>query len=297
MGDEAVADDEAAAGEEAARVIRVVASDLDGTLLRGDLTISERTRAAIHNARLAGVTFVAVTGRPPRSVRSLNQRIGLEGIAICANGALVYDLDSDTIQDQTPLAAEVALRIVRGLRHAAPGVAFAWEDAEGFGCEPSWGRDPITPERVAFGDPLELIDMPLLKVLARHPDLDFDELARSARRVAGDEAVVTWSTRQVVEVSAAGVTKAFALERVCGGLGVPPAEVIAIGDMPNDLTMLAWAGRSVAVANADPEVLAAVDEVTASNEDDGVALVLERLLGSSDGGRQWPAPLRAPKGG
>jgi hydroxymethylpyrimidine pyrophosphatase-like HAD family hydrolase len=230
-------------------------------------------------------------------VRSLSQRIGLEGIAICANGALVYDLDSDTIQDQTPLAAEVALRIVRGLRHAAPGVVFAWEDAEGFSCEPSWGRDPITPERVAFGDPLELIDMPLLKVLARHPDLDFDELARSARRVAGDEAVVTWSTRQVVEVSAAGVTKAFALERVCGGLGVPPAEVIAIGDMPNDLTMLAWAGRSVAVANADPEVLAAVDEVTASNEDDGVALVLERLLGSRDGGRQWPAPLRAPKGG
>src|SRR6266511_3381671 len=107
--------------EEAARVIRVVASDLDGTLLRGDLTVSERTRTAIHDARRAGVTFVAVTGRPPRSVRSLNERLGLEGIAICANGALVYDLDSDTVQDQTPLAAEVALWIVRGLREAAPG--------------------------------------------------------------------------------------------------------------------------------------------------------------------------------
>src|SRR6266511_4331198 len=108
-------------GEEEARVIRVVASDLDGTLLRGDLTVSERTRAAIHQAHRAGVTFVAVTGRPPRSVRSLNERLGLEGIAICANGALVYDLDSDTVQDQTPLAAEVALWIVRGLREAAPG--------------------------------------------------------------------------------------------------------------------------------------------------------------------------------
>ncbi len=78
-------------------MIRVVASDLDGTLLRGDLTVSERTRAAIHQAHRAGVTFVAVTGRPPRSVRSLNERLGLEGIAICANGALVYDLDSDTV--------------------------------------------------------------------------------------------------------------------------------------------------------------------------------------------------------
>src|SRR6266487_298228 len=277
-------------GGEEARVIRVVASDLDGTLLRSDLTVSERTRAAIHEARRAGVTFVAVTGRPPRSVRSLNERIGLEGIAICANGALVYDLDTDTIQDQTPLAAEVALRIVRGLREAAPGVAFAWEDAEGFSCEPAWGRDPMTPERTGSGDPLELIHVPLLKVLARHPDLDFDELADRARRVAGDEAVVTWSTRQVVEVSAAGVTKAFALVRVCDRLGVVPAEVIAIGDMPNDLTMFAWAGRGVAVANAGPEVLAAADEVTASNEDDGVALVLERLLALRDSGPRAAAP-------
>jgi len=272
-------------GEEEARVIRVVASDLDGTLLRGDLTVSERTRAAIHQAHRAGVTFVAVTGRPPRSVRSLNERLGLEGIAICANGALVYDLDSDTVQDQTPLAAEVALWIVRGLREAAPGVAFAWEDTDGFSCEPTWGRDPLTPERAGYGDPLELIHVPLLKVLARHPDLDFDELAERARQIAGGEAVVTWSTRQVVEVSAAGVTKAFALERVCARLGVAPAEVVAIGDMPNDLTMLAWAGRGIAVANADPEVLATVDEVTASNEDDGVAMVLERLLASRDGSR------------
>lgn len=278
-------------------MIRVVASDLDGTLLRGDLTVSERTRAAIHDARRAGVTFVAVTGRPPRSVRSLNDRLGLEGIAICANGALVYDLDSDTVQDQTLLAAEAAARIVRGLREAAPEVAFAWEDAEGFSCEPTWGRDPLTPTNQAgFGDPLELVRAPLLKVLARHPDMDFDELAERARQVAGDEAVVTWSTRQVVEVSAAGVTKAYALERVCARLGVAPAEVLAIGDMPNDLTMLAWAGRSVAVANADPEVLAAADEVTATNEDDGVALILERLLASRDGPARR-APLRTPRGG
>jgi Cof subfamily protein (haloacid dehalogenase superfamily) len=281
-----------------ARVIRMVASDLDGTLLRGDLTVSERTRVAIHDARRAGVIFVAVTGRPPRSVRALNQRLGLEGFAICANGALVYDLDSDTVQDQTPLAAEVALRIIRGLREAAPGVAFAWEDSEGFSREPTWGRDPLTPAgKAGLGDPLQLVSLPLLKVLARHPDLDFDGLVEHAQRVAGDEAVVTWSTRQVVEVSAAGVTKAYALERVCARLGVEAAEVIAIGDRPNDLTMLAWAGIGVAVANADAEVLAAADEVTATNEQDGVALVLERLLARNHGGGLRPASLRLPEGG
>ena len=273
-------------------MIRVVASDLDGTLLRADLTVSERTRSAIHEARRAGVTFVAVTGRPPRSVRHLNQRLGLEGIAICANGATIYDLDSDSVLDQTELPAEVALRVVRGLREAAPGVAFAWEDDEGFSREPAWGRDPMAPAgKAGLGDPLALIRTPLLKVLARHDKLDFDELAARARRVAGDDAVVTWSTRQVVEVSAAGVTKASALARVCQRLGVDPSEVIAIGDMPNDLSMLAWAGHSVAVANADPEVRAAAAEVTASNQDDGVAMVLERVLASEAPGVPSERPL------
>ena len=273
-------------------MIRVVASDLDGTLLRADLTVSERTRSAIHEARRAGVTFVAVTGRPPRSVRHLNQRLGLEGIAICANGATIYDLDSDSVLDQTELPAEVALRVVRGLREAAPGVAFAWEDDEGFSREPAWGRDPMAPAgKAGLGDPLALIRTPLLKVLGRHDKLDFDELAARARRVAGDDAVVTWSTRQVVEVSAAGVTKASALARVCQRLGVDPSEVIAIGDMPNDLSMLAWAGHSVAVANADPEVRAAAAEVTASNQDDGVAMVLERVLASEAPGVPSERPL------
>jgi Cof subfamily protein (haloacid dehalogenase superfamily) len=279
-------------------VIRVVASDLDGTLLRADLTVSERTRSAIHEARRAGVTFVAVTGRPPRSVRHLNQRLGLEGLAICANGAVIYDLDRDWVLDQTELSAEVALWMVRGLRDAAPGVAFAWEDDEGFSSEPAWGRDPMAPAgRAGLGDPLTLIRTPLLKVLARHDDLDFDELAAHARAVAGDRAVVTWSTRQVVEVAAAGVTKASALARVCRRLGVDPSEVIAIGDMPNDLSMLAWAGHSVAVANADAEIRIAAAEVTASNQDDGVALILERVLASEALGMpgERPPPERVER--
>jgi HAD superfamily hydrolase (TIGR01484 family) len=212
-------------------------------------------------------------------VRQLADRVGLEGIAICANGALVYDLERDLVLDRTPLVAEVARRFVRGLRAAAPGVAFAWEDEQGFGREPGWNRDPLLPAgRAVLGDPLELLTAPVAKVLARHPEMDFDELAGRARQVAGDEAVITWSTRDLVEVSAANVTKAYALERVCRRLGIGREEVVAVGDMPNDLAMLAWAGHGVAVANADPAVLAVADEVIAANVDDGVALLLERLL-------------------
>jgi len=268
-------------------VIRVVASDLDGTLLRPDVTISERTRKAIQRVRQAGVTFVAVTGRPPRSVRELADRVGLDGIAICANGALVYDLDGDSVLDQTLMARDVALRIVQGLRRAAPGVVLAWEDAESFGREAGWGRAPLVPDgRSRLGDPLELLTAPVAKVLARHPEMDFDELAARARVVAGDEVVITWSTRELVEVSAAGVTKASALERVCTRLGVGREQVLAIGDNENDLPMLRWAGRSAAVANANGNVLAMVDEVTASNLDDGVALLLERLVEDRGGPRR-----------
>jgi hydroxymethylpyrimidine pyrophosphatase-like HAD family hydrolase len=87
----------------------------------------------------------------------------------------------------------------------------------------------------------------------------------------------------VVEISAAGVTKAFALERLCRRLGITAEEVVAVGDMPNDLAMLDWAGTAVAVANAVPEVLEAADEVTAANVDDGVAQLLERILAERDG--------------
>jgi Cof subfamily protein (haloacid dehalogenase superfamily) len=270
---------EAMAEDRGPGTIRLVASDLDGTLLRPDVTISERTRKAIHRVRDAGITFVAVTGRPPRSVRDLREDLGLEGIAICANGALVYDLDADTILDQTLLAREIALRIVQGLRDAAPGVVFAWEDADGFASEPDWGRDPFLPaDRLGRGDPAELLTAPVAKLLARHPEMGFDELAARARAVAGEEAVVTWSSPHIVEVSAANVTKAFALKVVCARLGVGREEVLAIGDNENDLPMLRWAGRSAAVANASERVLGMVDEVTASNLDDGVALLLERLV-------------------
>ena len=259
--------------------VRLVASDLDGTLLRPDETVSERTRAALAAARDAGITVVLVSGRPPRSLGPIAERIGVGGIAICANGALVWDLDTGTMVDSSPLAAELAARLVRTLREAIPGVLFAVELEGCFGREAGWSDTPVAaaPE-VLEGDALELIGGPVIKLLVRHPSLPFAELAERARAAVGDDAVATWAGLRLVEISAAGVTKAFALERLCRRLGVAAGEVVAVGDMPNDLAMLAWAGTAVAVANAAREVLDAADEVTAANTEDGVALLLERIL-------------------
>ena len=265
--------------------VRLVASDLDGTLLLPDETVSERTRAALAAARAAGITVVLVSGRPPRSLGPIPERIGVGGVAICANGAIVWDLDAGTMLDSTPLAAELATRLVHGLREAIPGALFAVELEGSFGREAGWSDGVVAaPPGALEADALELITGPVSKLLVRHPAMDFAEVAERARRVVGGDAVVTWAGLRLVEISAAGVTKAFALERLCRRLGIAAAEVVAVGDMPNDLPMLDWAGTGVAVANADQAVLQAADEVIASNLDDGVARLLERIIASRNGG-------------
>jgi hydroxymethylpyrimidine pyrophosphatase-like HAD family hydrolase len=274
--------------------IRLVATDLDGTLLRPDETVSERTRRAVAATRDAGITVVLVSGRPVRSMGPLAERIGVGGIAICANGAILWDLDRGTVLDWSPLAADLAHRLVHDLRQALPGALFAVELEGGFGREAGWSDGPRpAPAGAREGDALELITGPVTKLLVRHPTLPFEAVTERARRVVGDDAVATWAGLRLVEISAAGVTKAFALERLCRRLGIDASEVVAVGDMPNDLAMLAWAGTAVAVANADREVLGAADEVTAANTDDGVALLLERILDGASGPRP-PGPGTAP---
>jgi Cof subfamily protein (haloacid dehalogenase superfamily) len=274
--------------------VRLVASDLDGTLLRPDETVSERTRAALAAARAAEITVVLVSGRQPRSLAPIAERLGVGGIAICANGAVVWDLDSGIMVDSTPLAADLARRLVHALREAIPGALFAVElEAGTLGHEQGWVEEvTAVPPDVLEADALELITGPVVKLLVRHPRMPFAELAERAREAVGDDAVVTWAGLRLVEISAAGVTKAYALERLCQRLGIDAAEVVAVGDMPNDLAMLQWAGTAVAVANATQEVLEAADEVTAANTEDGVALLLEKILAANAAISGSPAPAR-----
>ncbi|HKE97560.1 MAG TPA: HAD family hydrolase [Actinomycetes bacterium] len=255
---------------------RLVASDLDGTLLGPDGEVSARTRAVLRRLGEAGITVVVVTGRPPRWIRGLLDDDVVHELVICANGAVVYDPGAGRVVTTDPLPAAVAARLVARLRERAPGVTFAVETGEELRCElqhPLHGGGPG-----GTGDALDLVRGPVCKLIAHAPDGRVEALHALAVELAGEEAVATVSGFELVEISAAGVTKAFALERLCGELGVAAAEVIAFGDMPNDLPMLAWAGHGVAVGNAHPAVLARADEVAASNADDGVAEVLERLL-------------------
>jgi Cof subfamily protein (haloacid dehalogenase superfamily) len=260
---------------------RVVATDLDGTVVRSDGTISLRTRAALVAARDAGALLAIVTGRPPRWLGGIAEATGHDGIAICANGALVYDLRSERVIGARPLDADVVRTLITGLRAAVPGVAFAVERVDGqFAHELDYHPRWVPEDSTIVGDLEPVLDVPISKLLGRVEGVSSDDLLAMARAVIG-EGVATLTHSSIdglLEVMAYGVTKATTLEQVIGERGLEASDVVAFGDMPNDLEMLAWAGLGVAVANAHPDVLAVADEVTLSNDDDGVAIVLERLF-------------------
>jgi Cof subfamily protein (haloacid dehalogenase superfamily) len=257
----------------------LIASDIDGTLLRDDGTMSDRTVAALAAAEDAGLVVVLCTGRPIRWMKPIAEATGHHGLAVCANGAVVYDLHAERVVEEFPLDVDIARRLADALRAAVPGVAFAVERTSGMLHEPEYV--PLGRYETIEADLDELLTEPMVKLIAKHPDMASDDLhaaAHGAIAELADLAETTYSSGTIVEISAVGVTKAFALERLATERGIDAADVIAFGDMPNDIPMLAWAGRGVAVANAHPDVLAVADETCPANEEDGPAQVIERLL-------------------
>lgn len=261
----------------------LVACDVDGTLLRSDRTVSARTRDALSAVVAAGAQLLYVTGRPRRWMAPVVEATGHAGTAICANGALVVDLDDDREVATFPFERAAAGEVVARLRREVPGILLGVEWADGFAHEPDFtrgatrsGGDARQPEPIVRDDD-GLVQLPVLKLLARHPD--HDALGRTVRDVLDGDAVATWSTDSgLVEISAPGVHKAATLSWLAERDGHTATDAIAFGDMPNDVTLLTWAGWGVAMGQGHPDALAAADEVTTTNDDDGVARVLERLL-------------------
>lgn len=264
--------------------VRLVATDLDGTLLSSDGLCSGRTRTALAAVERSGMRVVLVTARPPRWLHDLADLVGEHGLALCSNGAFVYDVRSRQIREEHCMAAGVVESLAVDLRDALPGIVFAVESRAGFGRERNYLDEFTTPQDVWAVRLEELLDPLPGKMLARCHKVPAVQFHRVVDEVVGDRAVVSYSGASgLAEISAAGVTKAAALQDWCAAQGIDSTEVFAFGDMPNDLPMLRWAGRSFGVANAHPDVLDVVDQVCASNDDDGVAQVLEELLAGTYG--------------
>ncbi|MEU1624088.1 HAD family hydrolase [Streptomyces sp. NPDC020096] len=259
---------------------RLIATDLDGTLLRGDGTVSQRTRDALAAATAAGAAHIVVTGRPVSRTKHILNALGYQGLAVCGQGAQVYHagehrlLTSVTLDRQSAamalakIEAEVGELAVATIRDGLDG-EFLMGDGYQLATEL-----PVTRLR----DRAELWAAPIGKVFIQHPELDDDALAEVARNVAGHLVGVVMAGEGIVEVLPLGLSKATGLSLAARRLALSAADTIAFGDMPNDVPMFGWAAHGVAMANAHEELKAVADEVTATNDEDGIALVLHRLF-------------------
>ena len=258
----------------------LVATDLDGTLLDPEGRLSERARQVLDALDARGIPVGFTTGRPLRWMTSLWAAVGGHGLAVCSNGAIVYDVEADRVRDIHPLPRDNALRVARVLRERIPGVTFAIEHSEGWASEVDFPGHPDDRTGKHRGRFEEIYRDDVAKLLAVHREREPEEFWAEVERLVGDVVTTTWSSSYaLVEMSGLGVTKATSLARLATELGVAPEEVVAFGDMPNDLPMLGWAGTSYAVANAHASVLETADHVVPGNAEDGVAVTLGEIFG------------------
>ena len=263
----------------------LIATDVDGTLIDDDEKVSVRTRAAVHAAVDAGVQFVLATGRPPRWVPPIVDQLGFAPMAVCANGAVLYDSAADTIVSAHTLSAdvlaelaEIATRVIPGSGLAVERVGRSAHDAATpqFVSSPGYEHAWLNPDNTEVSIE-DLLSAPAVKLLIRKAGARSADMAAVLLDHVGVEGDITYSTNNgLIEVVPLGISKATGIEAVARPRGIDAAAVVAFGDMPNDVPMLGWAGLGVAMGNAHPDALAAADEVTATNVEDGVARVLER---------------------
>jgi Cof subfamily protein (haloacid dehalogenase superfamily) len=263
----------------------LIASDVDGTLLDDQEMITARTRAAVRAAVDSGAQFVIATGRPPRWVQPVVDALGFAPMAVCANGAVIYDPSVDRIVSAQTLSAdalgelaEIATRVIPGVGLAVERVGRSAHDAATpqFVSSPGYEHAWLNPDNteVSLED---LLSAPAIKLLIRKSGATSAEMAAALAEHIGLQGDITYSTNNgLIEIVPLGVSKATGVAEVARPYGIAAEEVVAFGDMPNDVPMLAWAGLGVAMGNAHPEAVASADEVTATNDDDGVARVLER---------------------
>lgn len=273
------------AAQEPGQKPALIATDVDGTLLDDNEQISPRTRAAVRAAVDGGTQFVLATGRPPRWVRPIVDQLGFSPMAVCANGAVIYDPSADRIESVRTLSAdvlgelaEISSRLIPGSGLAVERVGRSAHDAATpqFVSSPGYEHAWLNPDNTEVSIE-DLLSAPAVKLLIRKAGARSADMAAELAKHVGILGDITYSTNNgLVEIMPLGVSKATGVEEVAHPQGIPAAEVVAFGDMPNDVPMLSWAGLGVAMGNAHPDAITAADEVTATNVKDGVARVLER---------------------
>jgi Cof subfamily protein (haloacid dehalogenase superfamily) len=272
---------------------RLVVFDLDGTLLGADNRLSRRTVDALAAARSAGLTLVAASGRGHRAAEMVLKPTRAIDFVVCSNGAVLYERSTRSVLASERIKPERVGWLYETVNQQIPRLCWAWETEKGIVPDDGFRSEGAELDELTAAEPLILppgegapIESRLaelgdtVRILLSHPDMPREDLLRRVEPLVGEaELAVASSSAVFLEITAPGIDKRFGLEALCGRFGFAPHEVIAFGDHHNDLSMLQWAGRGIAVAGGHPDVLAKIAEHTESTHaDDGVAETLEKLV-------------------
>ena len=261
---------------------KLIATDLDGTIVPHYGQISDRTKEAFTNAQNEGIEIFYVTGRPPRWMPEIAEAFSF-GHGICGNGAMLYDIHNQKILEEWLMPVTNQIETVNRLRLAIPTISFAVEAHNYFHREKAYvPRWDVGLDNIGVHDITEIMDSPALKILARCSDqeLTSDEMLEIALKELEGVATVTHSNAHdsLLEINALGISKGATLSKMAERHGITAEESVAFGDNPNDFTMLSWAGRSWAMADGHPDGHKHAKFIADPHQEDGVAKEIEKLL-------------------
>ncbi len=261
---------------------KLVAVDIDGTMLRTDGSLSDRVLRAMELAVAAGIHVVPATGRPIAVATDVIEATRLQDFWIFANGAVTRHLGRDELIRAFWMDRSVVEKLVARIRRRMPQALIAIEFASTMAYEAGFekvvpNKPPIPPSPDLAGE-LARIGDPVQKLLVYDPSLDLATLWTEVNDAAEGLSVPSYSGLAFIELAPERVTKATALELLAHDLGLSAGDVAAVGDNHNDVAMLEWAGVGYAMGNAEPEIQLSADLVLPGNDDDGVAVLLETML-------------------
>lgn len=261
---------------------RLVALDVDGTLLDPSHNLAPRTQAAIHSAQQAGVTICLATGKLLASVQPLVGDLRLSGTHITCNGAALMDAATGAPVATWSLSDAHVDMALAAIHEFAPAMAIAWYTTDAIYTDAPWG--PLDETLAAYHEPalhhvarLDHTLPPPLKFLMTGDQAGLLSLRDALRARIGAVMTVVRTTSDFVEVMAPGVSKGVALHELAARLAIPREAIVAIGDGENDIALLDAAGLGIAMGNAMPALLPHAQQTTLSNAEDGVAHALARL--------------------
>ncbi|MFK7854874.1 MAG: HAD family hydrolase [Granulosicoccus sp.] len=258
---------------------RLIAVDLDGTLLGPDARVSARTSSALHAVANHGHAIVVVTGRSAYSAIPVISSVPACTRVICSNGAYEYDRQNNVKSWSNHLSAQQALHLRELISAQLPCASFGWESVHGLRYEDRFVHEAGGAHTLEQGgDSAPLGHYDVMKLFARTPKLISGDLQKMLAQLIEGQAEVSTSGVPFVELTARGVNKATALARVAAELGFNSDQSIAFGDNLNDLPMLNWAAEGVAMGNAHSDVKKIATTQALDNAKDGVAGILENKL-------------------